>query len=111
MSIAYPASFPTANVIDLFGLIRSGTVYEHKDAAGKDVWMLQGYGQRVTLGEPGETLALATLSDDDRNHVEALRAEVVAVLADTGAVEASARDGRWLRLLLQNLPALLELLL
>lgn len=113
MDIAYPAQFPTEHVVSLYSNLRAGTVYENRDVVGKDAWIVQGYAFRSVLGEPGQAFSFATLSDEERGHLEALSTELESFKSDTGGdVEALARERPLLRMLLeQALPILLNLLL
>lgn len=111
--LAYPVSFPTAEVVDIYSHIKAGTVYEHKAEVAKDVWIVQGYAQRTAFGEPGEVAAAGVLelTAEDRVHIQALATELEALKSDEATVEIAAKDRPFLRFLLENgLPLLLKLL-
>ena len=113
--MSYPDSFPAANAVNLFGIVRNGQLVERKAEAGWDVWQIQGYGHRVIFGVPaGQTaLGVSVLSADDLTHVKNLIQAIEDCKTDVEAAGAAAtRDRPFLRLLVEQLlPILLKLFL
>ncbi len=49
----YPKDFPLAESIELVQLVRQQKVKEELPKFAKNVWVLQGYAMKATIGEPG----------------------------------------------------------
>lgn len=61
METAYPAAFPFEETKRLVGLLRGHE--QPLPRIGKDVWLVQGYAEGVTFGEPAAPLVGAGLVD------------------------------------------------
>jgi hypothetical protein len=57
MSVSYPKDFPLAETLELITIIRNGEVGAKKAQFGHNVWLIQGFAMRVTLGDPGTGLS------------------------------------------------------
>lgn len=51
---AYPKDFPLAESIELVSIIRQKQVKAKLPVFGRDLWTLQGFAMRSTLGDPDE---------------------------------------------------------
>lgn len=104
--IMYPADVPSDCFLEVARILRARTVIEEKSAFAKHVWVIQGWGQKLILGEqvlignacdPCESvanvqIAPATMATDDAaaETLELLAARCEAAeAADEGTIRAA----------------------
>lgn len=64
MSLHYPQDFPQDSATVVFNAIKNGTAITDRQLVAEAVWNLQGYAQRVVLGEgdlPTKSLSASQL--------------------------------------------------
>lgn len=89
MAVQYPEEFPLEEVKNIVNLLRNGAVRDNVATFAHDVWVTQGYGQRVLLGSPDPDFSLSTQSvPSESDVVEAL--EKAAAQAEAGGPSAQA---------------------
>lgn len=63
---AYPSDFPLAESVEIVQILRKGELAEKKTLFARNLWTLQGYAMKVTLGDPDNPNA-AVLDVSDLN--------------------------------------------
>lgn len=54
---AYPSDFPLAESVEIVQLVRQGKVKEKLALFAKNLWTLQGYAMKATIGDPDMPVA------------------------------------------------------
>ncbi len=49
---AYPTDFPLAESVEVVQILKQGKVAEKKALFARNLWTLQGYAMKATLGDP-----------------------------------------------------------
>lgn len=63
--VEYPREVPIECIRELIGLLRGGDVWGRRSAFAKHLWTVQGYVQRLWLGEPISVMGEAEVLSDD----------------------------------------------
>lgn len=109
--MTYPQDFPVEQVTSLVSLVRDGNVGDNLDVFAHDLWVVQGYAQKVFVGDPGSGVVHSQevyVKPVDFDAVETL--DKLAKQAESGAL-ASQDVGEWKWLLEWALQELLKVVL
>jgi hypothetical protein len=110
----YPQTAPIADAINAFNIIKAGEHATRAAELAESLWIVQGYAQKITIGDPSPVFGAAELSASDDQSLVALTDELAA-FANVPQVFAADRERKvdWKRLfelLLKVAPIILPLL-
>lgn len=101
----YPDDFPLDNIREIVNIVRSGDIKSQSSVLAYNVWVVQGYGQKMLIGNPDEPISLARVQKvPDADALTILE----KVLSDEPAPQASLPWDFLLSYLFDLLKELLE---
>lgn len=85
--MSYPAGFPVAELTNILGILKAGTVKENVKEFAHDLWWCQGFAQSLIIGAP-----VLVLSQEMRHlTLDETVTQLEKLLNQQGADDASAQ--------------------